>query len=332
MRIAGRPTLAKPFPSSPPLVALAGAAVLVLAIAVGFSLLSPWSSRDEAGGNDGPLTMADAFGVGGLAQLRIADGAAPSPLAAGEVVAYYGSPRIATMGILGQHDPQELAWLLLDRAKRFDALNGDARVLPALHLVFGVAQPEPGAGGLHLRYVDDQTVRQYLAVAREHGFALILDMQIGHSDPLTEVKKLAPYLGEPDVHVALDPEFALAGGARPGDAIGSVSAAQLNAVQGYLADAARTAGVPPKMLVVHQFQPEMITNAAAIRRTEGVELIINMDGYGPGDIKAVKYARYAGAAHAPHGGIKVFLQHDPDPLTEAQMLALEPRPAFFMFQ
>jgi hypothetical protein len=57
-----------------------------------------------------------------------------------------------------------------------------------------------------------------------------------------------------------------------------------------------------------------------------------MDGYGPAEIKAAKYASYGAAPYAPFGGIKIFLQHDPDPMTEQQLLDLEPRPAFFLYQ
>jgi hypothetical protein len=91
-------------------------------------------------------------------------------------------------------------------------------------------------------------------------------------------------------------------------------------------------GLPRKLLIVHQFQGSMITNAPAIERRDGVDLVIDMDGYGPADIKAVKYERYGAAAYAPFGGIKIFLQHDPDPMTERQILDIEPRPAFILYQ
>ena len=57
-----------------------------------------------------------------------------------------------------------------------------------------------------------------------------------------------------------------------------------------------------------------------------------MDGYGPADIKEAKYHSYGAAPYAPYGGIKVFLQHDPDPLSEESLLALDPRPAFVVYQ
>lgn len=277
--------------------------------------------------------MADAFGLGGLS--RLAPGrveGAGSPVAQNDVVSYYGSPRTPAMGILGQYAPDEVADMLAQRAARFDASNGDRNVIPALHLVYAIAQPKAGSEANDLRYVDDRTVRQFLDLARRRGFVLILDLQIGRGNPLEEVRKIEPFLAEPDVFVALDPEFALGRAGAPGDEIGSIGAGDINAVQWYLAAFAAERQIPRKMLIVHQFQAEMISNASEIERFPGVDLVIDMDGYGPADIKAVKYQRYAGAPYAPFGGIKVFLEHDPDPLTERQLLALDPRPSLFVYQ
>jgi len=332
LRIAGRrplvPTLQ---PRLRQLLAALCAVVVVAAIAAPLSLGGGGSSGDTAAST---LTMADAIGVGGLPALSLGgDGlAGASLLADNTLVAYYGSPRQPAMGILGEYDAEAIAWLLIERAKRFDALNGDTGVVPVLHLVYGVAQPETAADGLYLRYVDDRTVRQYLDLARRYGFALVLDLQIGHSTALTEVRKILPYLEEPDVHVALDPEFALAGGAKPGAAIGTLDASDINAVQWLLAEFAHRRNLPKKVLIVHQFEATMISDAMAIERRSGVDLVIDMDGYGPAEIKVAKYAHYGAASYAPFGGIKLFLRHDPDLMTEEQLLDIKPRPAFFLYQ
>jgi hypothetical protein len=279
--------------------------------------------------------MADSLGLGGFANITVdadEDPLARSLLEDNQIVAYYGSPRQPAMGILGEHGPEQAAWLLAERAARFDALNDDAGVTPALHLVYGVAQPEAGADSLHLRYLDDRTVRSYLDLARRYGFVLVVDLQIGHSSAIDEVRKVLPYLAEPDVHLALDPEFALAGGAQPGDAIGSLDARDINAVQALVGEFTRDHQLPRKVLIVHQFEASMITNAATLDQRDDVDLIIDMDGYGPADIKAVKYATYGAAPYAPHGGIKIFLRHDPDPMSEQQLLDLEPRPSYFLYQ
>jgi hypothetical protein len=289
--------------------------------------------RGESDSTASRFVMADAFGLGGLSSLAGGSlDAVPSPVEHNQIVAYYGSPRTPSMGILGQHEPEDVADLLAARAARVDAVNGAEEVVPALHLVFAVAQPQATGADSNLQYVDDRTVRQFIALARRRGFALILDLQIGNSRPLDEVKRIEKYLLEPDVQVALDPEFALAGGVKPGDAIGSIDASDIEAVQSYLATLSAEHNLPKKLLVVHQFQPGMITSAETLTRRTDVDLLIDMDGYGPADIKEVKYKRYGAASYAPFGGIKVFLQHDPDPLTEEQLVALNPRPAMIIYQ
>jgi len=331
LRIATRRPLAPPSSLSALAVWAVTGALLLGVIALAALRFAP---RNTGAPAERPaLTMAAVFGLGGFASLGSTGlASSPSPAERDTIVTYYGSPRAPAMGILGQHTPDEAANLLADRAARFEALNNGAPVLPAIHLVYAVAQPQAKSDGLYLQYVDDRTVRQYIELARRRGFVLILDLQIGHSSALAEVQKIAKYLVEPDVFVALDPEFALDGNVKPGDAIGSIDASDINAVQWYLAAISSQNHLPKKMLIVHQFQAEMITNPAAIERHSDLDLVIDMDGYGPADIKEAKYARYSGAPYAPFGGIKIFLQHDPDPLTEAQLLRLTPRPSLFVYQ
>jgi hypothetical protein len=331
VRIAGRRPLVS-FALAPLRAALA--IVAAISVALALYVAAPWSQTASPSDSHGhaPLTLADTLGVGGLPSIAFNSAEEAAVVNGNTIVAYYGTPRQPDMGILGEFEPLTVAWLLGDRAARFDALNGEAGVKPALHLVYGIAQPDPGHDGLHMRYVDDRTVRQYLSVARRHGFALVLDLQIGHSDALTETRKILPYLHEPDIHLALDPEFALAGGASPGAAIGQLRAADINAVQALLAQLAAERGLPRKALIVHQFEEFMLPDAARIERRNDVDLIIDVDGYGPAEIKTAQYATYGAAEYAPFGGIKIFLRHDPDVMTEQQLLDLEPRPAFFLYQ
>ena len=293
----------------------------------------PGGGGDVGSADTGAVTMADAFGLGGLAALRAPNphgGRLPSPVQHDLVVSYYGAPQTPSMGILGQYPPDQMADLLDQRAASFRFLTRSWNVLPAVHLVYAVAQPD--SGGDSLRYLDDRTVRQFIDMARRRGFVTILDLQIGHSDALAEVEAIAPYLEEPDVFVALDPEFALPDSTNPGEKIGSIDARGINEVQSYLALLSAVNHLPEKMLIVHQFEGYMITNAESIERRDDVDLVIDMDGYGPAGVKEAKYQTYSAADYAPHGGIKIFLQHDPDPLSEWSILSLNPRPAVVVYQ
>ncbi len=305
---------------------LGAAALLVTRVWPGASAAGP--HHDAAS-----LTMADAFALGGFPALAAPNpnrDALPSPVQRNLVVSYYGNPQAPSMGILGQLPPEEVADHLEARAAVFRFLTRSYDVLPALHIVYAVAQPEPG--GASLAYLDDLTVRQFIALERRRGFAVIIDLQIGHSDALAEARRIEPYLDEPDVSVALDPEFALPDSAQPGDRVGSIGAADINAVQDYLATLTRQRRLPRKLLVVHQFESWMITDASAIDRRSDVDLLIDMDGYGPAGIKEAKYRAYGAAEYAPYGGIKIFLAHDTDPLSEASLLSLSPRPRLVVYQ
>ena len=80
----------------------------------------------------------------------------------------------------------------------------------------------------------DTIIRRYLRAARRAKALLVLDIQPGHADFLAETKHLDRWLREPDVGLALDPEWHTPG-AQPGAVIGSVDAAQVNAVSAHLA-------------------------------------------------------------------------------------------------
>ena len=185
----------------------------------------------------------------------------PSVFDDAQIVSFYGYPGIGVMGELGLHSASGAAAAIARVAAEYDALNGPREVMPALHLIVAVAQRDPGRSGLYLSRMGDDRLEEYIEAARETGILLFLDLQIGWSDALTETRLLEDALREPFVHLALDPEFATRGrGTAPGVAIGSLGADDVNAVQEYLAELVRTDGLPPKVLVLHQFLQSMLTD------------------------------------------------------------------------
>ena len=244
------------------------------------------------------------------------------PLTDAQVLSYYGNPYTADMGILGELPPQALVEKLQEHAQLYDSLNGTRGVQPALHLVYGTAQSQPGSDGLYLLYVDDETLREYIQLACDNEMLIFLDLQIGRSDVRSELTKILPFLEEPHVHVALDPEFAMAPGEVPGEAIGSLDAADVNGAQALLQDFLEERDLPDKVLVVHQFTKSMLTRPELIEDLTRVKLVIDMDGFGPSEIKRVKYDWYA--APAEHSGFKLFYQHDTDLMSEQEVLELNP--------
>ena len=249
-----------------------------------------------------------------------------------QIISYYGNPYTAEMGILGTADLEAIASKLERHAAQYDRLNGPIDVVPALHLVYAVAQPHPTDNGLYLQYVDDADVRRLLALTAERGMLLFLDLQIGRSSVEEELKKVLPYLRHPQVHLAIDPEFAVGSAELPGRDLGSLRAADIDRAQAELQRLVETEDLPPKLLIVHQFVDSMVLDGEAIRRYRDVELIIDMDGFGPAAVKRIRYEHYATRPYASHAAIKLFFQHDLSLMSEEEVLLLEPPPAVVIYQ
>jgi hypothetical protein len=267
-----------------------------------------------------------------LTALRLARPRVPTVLDANQIVSYYGNAYTADMGILGSADPGTVADLLEEHAARYDELNGAQSVIPALHLVSAVAQPHPTDNGLYLQYLDEATLQAFIELTRERNMLLFLDLQIGWSNVAEEVEKALPYLREPHVHLALDPEFAMTPPEIPGEHLGSLRGADVEVAQRMLQGLVDRERLPPKLLVVHEFDESMLTATTAITEYPSVQLVIDMDGFGPAEIKRVKYQDYASRPYAQRAAIKLFFDHDPDLLTDADVLTLDPLPAIVIYQ
>ena len=249
-----------------------------------------------------------------------------------QVVAFYGYPGVPVMGALGKAPPAETAEEVAAWAARYDRLNGPRDVIPAFHLITAVAQAHQTTDGTYLRRMSDERIATYVEAARERGMLLFLDVQIGWSDPLAEAKLLEQFLREPFVHLALDPEFAtLQRGLRPGLAIGSLEAEQLNEVQHYLASLVEDEGLPPKILVVHQFVDWMLLNRDAVEDVSSVELTIDMDGFGGINLKLRHYERYSLVAPSERSAIKLFFRQDQPIMSPEQIQALAHVPDMIIY-
>ena len=250
------------------------------------------------------------------------------------IVSLYGFPGICTMGELGCHSPDRTIGAVQQLAQRYDDLNGAQGVIPALHLIVDVAQPTPRSDGSYLGRMPLERVAEYVELARRHGLLLFLDLQIGWTEPVDSVRRYEQFLDEPFVHIAIDPEFATRSkGAAPGDVVGVVTAAQVNAVQRYLAGLVRQHDIPPKLFVVHQFRTSMLTNPQAFSDVPEVVLSVDMDGVGKNFIKVDGYWRYAVADYSESPTFKLFLQRDlPRVMTPEEVLALDVPPAYVIYQ
>lgn len=150
------------------------------------------------------------------------------------LVAFYGSPPGPILGVLGAAPREAITERLRDVAAYYQNLSPDRYVMPAFHMVVTIADPIPGRSGNFNHYMDDDLLEEWITAAGDEGVAVILDVQPGYGDVLTEVERLRPYLYRPHVHLALDSEFTMDGGAIPGQSLGRLFPHHINPTQAML--------------------------------------------------------------------------------------------------
>lgn len=240
---------------------------------------------------------------------------------------YYGRPAVPIMGILGEHEIEELTTLLKAEAAAYDAANGDELgVLPAYHLVYGMATKAPNNDGSHLVFLEDSTVEAYIEQAEEEGFAVILDIQIGALTPAESLAYGLPWLDYTNVHLALDPEFAMAhaGQAWPGDPIGYVTATQINEAQALMqAYLEENEIAEQRVLLVHQFLDSMIENKTDLDWDfPNIVLTLSADGWGGPWGKISKYNSFMDA-QTRFTAFKLFYRWDEPLMTPREALGVD---------
>jgi len=267
-------------------------------------------------------------------------GPAPLPgavLPGKRIVAYYGNPLSRRMGALGEYEKDEMLRRLKEEVSRWEKADPAIPVQPALHLIAVVAQGEPGRSGKYRMVMPDDVVNQVHGWAREAGALMFIDIQTGHEDIRTLLPRFEWILKHPDVHLGIDPEFNLVkSGAKPGTKIGTYDAADINYVAGYLSGLVKTYNLPPKVLTVHRFTRNGVTNARKITLRPEVQIVMHMDGWGAPHLKRDSYADYIVAEPVQYAGFKLFYRNDTkngDPLmTPRDVLRLDPKPLYIQYQ
>ena len=165
-------------------------------------------------------------------------------------------------------------------------------------------------------------IRRYLRAARRAKALLILDIQPGRSDFYTETVRLQKWLQEPDVGLAIDPEWRMGPDQVPGNVIGSVEAREVNATSAWLAQLVKEHDLPEKLFLIHQFTGEMVDDTQ-LQQRPGLAMVLNADGFGG---QAIKKAKYRAFTRSPrdffHKGFKLFYREDTDLMTPREVLRL----------
>ncbi len=253
------------------------------------------------------------------------------------IVAYYGNPLSRKMGVLGEYPKDEMLRRFKAEVEKWGKADPTHAVQPALHLIAVVAQGKPGPAGKYRMVMPDKIINDMYGWAKEAHAILFIDIQTGQDD----IRALLPHfewiLKNPDVHLAIDPEFNLIrSGKIPGTKIGTLDAADVNYASGYLQGLVKKYNLPPKVLIVHRFTKNMVTNAKQIALHREVQMVMNMDGWGLPPLKRNTYKEYIVREPVQFTGFKLFYHNDTKKggglLQPQDLLRLCPTPIYIQYQ
>ena len=251
-----------------------------------------------------------------------------------QFVALYGTPGTGSLGVLGEQDAVGAIERTRQIAASYEGLS-DKTVVPMFEIIATVAAGDAGGDGNYSNELDIERLRPWIDQAAASGVYVVIDLQPGRTDFLTQAKQYQSLLELPNVGLAIDPEWRLGPDQVPLRQIGSVGAAEVNEVTSWLADLTNEKSLPPKMFVLHQFQLRMLQDRASIDTSRPeLAMLIHADGQGAQPDKQATWS----ALHrdAPAGiawGWKNFYDEDTPMLTPEQtMQEVSPLPDLVTYQ
>lgn len=246
------------------------------------------------------------------------------------VVAYYGNPRSAALGVLGETGPEQAVDRVLAATAPF--ATAERPVVGAFEIIASVAQAKAGSDGDYSAPTPIEILRPWVDEAGENGLLVILDIQPGRTSFPEEVRRYEELLREPHVGLALDPEWRVGPGEVPGQVTGSVSAAEVNEVSGWLSDLVIANGLPDKLFLVHQFKSSMIRNRSSMIARPGLMSVLHVDGFGPQALKLETYG-FLNVDSPWWNGFKLFFDEDTNMFTPFEVLSVvDPVPDLVSYQ
>ena len=241
------------------------------------------------------------------------------------------------MGVLGQYPEAEMLSKLNVEVKKWETADPVTPVMPSLHYIAVVAQGSAGKDGKYRARMPDSEIDKVIEIAKKINAIVFLDVQVGFSNLQTEVPLLEKYLKMPQVHLGVDPEFSMKTGIRPGKIVGTLDALDINFAAEYLAKLVKENNLTPKILVVHRYTQKMVTNYQNIKQLPEVQIVMNMDGWGPKEKKIGTYKQFVYKEPVQFTGFKLFYKNDlldkgTVLFTPEELLKLNPRPIYIQYQ
>lgn len=248
------------------------------------------------------------------------------------LVALYGSPGFPSLGVLGEQGPVEA----VERARQVaEGYGADGTtVMPGFEIIATVASAGATDDGDYSYELGLEEIRPWIEAAGEAGLYVLLDLQPGRTDFLTQAKRYEEFLILPHVGLALDPEWRLKPNQVHLRQIGTVDSSEINLVSDWLAGIVRREALPQKLFMIHQFNLSMISNREQIAIPPELAVVIQMDGQGPLGSKYGTWEALKSGGSNPGWwwGWKNFYDEDSPTATPAQVLELEPIPVVVTYQ
>jgi hypothetical protein len=249
------------------------------------------------------------------------------------LLALYGHPGTPELGALGAQGLSASIARIRRIAAAYRPLSR-VPVVPTFEIIATVAEASPGPYGSYSYESSPAALLPWVRRATAAGMYVVLDLQPGRDSLLAQAKRYSSLLRQPNVGLALDPEWKLGPGELPLHQIGSVSSTEVNSVISWLADLTARYHLPQKLVVLHQFMLSMISDERALdTRHDDRAIVIHMDGQGTPSDKLQTWE--AVTTTAPAGvffGWKNFYTKDHPTFSPLQTMANTPQPVMISYQ
>lgn len=250
-----------------------------------------------------------------------------------KIIALYGHAAEPLLGVMGEQPPRDAVERARRLAAEYDATS-DVPVIPSFEIIVTVAAAEPGPSGNFSNYSDPAEVEPWIDAIVDAGGYAIIDIQPGRETLLQQAQRYADLLKNPSVGLALDPEWRLGANDQPLAQVGHVNASEINEVADWLEGLVVAEKLPQKLLMIHQFQLQMIRNRETMTTgTDNVSIAVHCDGHGPQGVKMETWnVVRQGLDPAIALGWKNFIDEDDPMLDPAQTAAIAPTPDIVSYQ
>lgn len=196
------------------------------------------------------------------------------------MIALYGHPSGPALGVMGEQPPAEAVKRAQDLVAQYQQYE-ELPIIPAFEIITTVAAVEPGPDGNYSNETAIEDIQPYVDAITQAGGYAVLDLQPGTGKFIDQAKMYAPLLENPNVGLALDPEWQIQPGETPAARVGNTTAQEINEVSEWLAGFVREKQIPQKMLILHQFQLQMIRDREQLNVDHPeLAIVLHADGHG----------------------------------------------------